>query len=451
MSAYKHPDHARKQLQQLSDRATTTADRRIPVGRLERYGRLENDVLTAGDEIRSLARFTSTQRTAIRKLLKKYRKWTSSPRLEERFKDEVLDDPKGFTNLDLGPLLDDYSTTLTSVRALYEERIQQNPARRMKLEQKSSISSVVVALQSSVESGSKLEFDSAMATVPLGHAGTLASYFVHPENVVELQLALLQHTAYYHTRSRSNSIHSPLSSTSPSETPGLPNARPDSYALAADDIARFSIEQNALTVTEREVAPGALPQRAKYCAHWTDDDEAVIAARGANGETRRVYTKKKHIEVFFDKDTAFPPKKNAQIDAGVLDMRRELEDSTNVQPLYKVSRCRTRFTGLGNNSSNVMMATLDTGLTFEQPLKADQCTPGKSTFPFAVLAVRQEGSAVGALINALDHSHLVSGSDKREWKLELTYSRLSVSVGSQWSIMPPGKCASHLSYHRHPG
>ncbi|KAI7114926.1 hypothetical protein KC337_g17373, partial [Hortaea werneckii] len=82
---------------------SSAADRRIPIGRLERYGRLENDVLKAGEEIKSLARFTSTQRTAFRKLLKKYKKWTGSNNLEERFRQEVLDDPKSFTKLDLGP------------------------------------------------------------------------------------------------------------------------------------------------------------------------------------------------------------------------------------------------------------------------------------------------------------------------------------------------------------
>ena len=45
------PDHTNKQLRQLSARKTSTTDGRIPIGRLERYGKLENDVLKAGDEV----------------------------------------------------------------------------------------------------------------------------------------------------------------------------------------------------------------------------------------------------------------------------------------------------------------------------------------------------------------------------------------------------------------
>ena len=75
-------DHSKSQLKQFACRTPSVADRRIPVARLERFGKLENDVLKAGDEVRSLARFTSTQRTAFRKLLKKYKKWTGSAELE---------------------------------------------------------------------------------------------------------------------------------------------------------------------------------------------------------------------------------------------------------------------------------------------------------------------------------------------------------------------------------
>ncbi|EMC97196.1 hypothetical protein BAUCODRAFT_68129 [Baudoinia panamericana UAMH 10762] len=94
-------DHSKRQFRQLSARSTPAVDGRIPVSRLERYGRLENDVLKAGDEIKYLARFSSAQRDGFRKLLKKYKKWTGSTQLEDRFREEVLNDPKSFTKLDL--------------------------------------------------------------------------------------------------------------------------------------------------------------------------------------------------------------------------------------------------------------------------------------------------------------------------------------------------------------
>nr|POE94289.1 uncharacterized protein CFP56_16529 [Quercus suber] len=401
-------DHSKKQLRQLSQRTMTSAEQRIPVGRLERYGRLENDLLAAGEEIKSLARFTSAQRTAIRKLLKKYRKWTGSTKLEERFKDDVLDDPKSFTNLDLGPLLDDYSITLKSVRSLYEERIQQNPARRMRTNQKSSSSSVIEMLQACAKSGSKLDFDTAMATTPLGSSGTLARYFVHPENIIELQLVLLQHTTFFGARSRSNSAHSPISTTALAD--GLPHSQPDYFELGADDLVRFASEENAMTVNERETCAGALPQRVRCSARWTGDDEAVITSRISNCDVQRADIKKKHVDALFNTEESFPPKRNVVVDAKVLEIRLRLEEAAKIQPLYRMSTCRTRFVGLANNASNVMLATLDTGLCFQDPSKSGDAPSDRSTLPFAVMSIRQEGPAIGALINTLDHSHLVHRS-----------------------------------------
>ena len=115
-----HAGDSKKRLKQLASRRIESADGRIAVGRLERYGKLENDVIRIGEEIKSLARFIATQRTAFRKLLKKYKKWTGSTVLEGRFRDEVLEDPKSFTKLDLGFMLDDYSATRQSIRTLYD-------------------------------------------------------------------------------------------------------------------------------------------------------------------------------------------------------------------------------------------------------------------------------------------------------------------------------------------
>nr|POE85518.1 hypothetical protein CFP56_43834 [Quercus suber] len=397
-------DHAKKQLRQLSQRTLASTEQRIPVGRLERYGRLENDVLAAGEEIKSLARFTSTQRTAIRKLLKKYRKWTGSTQLEERFKEEVLEDPKSFTNLDLGPLLDDYSLTLKSVRTLYEERVQQNPARGVKANQRSPSSSVIELLLNATKSSSKLDLDTAMLMTPLGSNGILARYFVHPENIIELQLVLLQHTSFFGARSRSNSVHSPISTTSVND--GVPSSKPDYFELAADDLGRFANEENAMTVNEREVSAGALPQRVQYSARWAGDDEAAITARTSNHDIRRVDIKQKHLAALFNRQEDFPPKKNVVVNPEVLEIRRVVEKASNIQALYLLSACRTRFVGLSNNASNVMLATLDTSVCFQDPKNSQGHLSVKTAFPFAVLSIRQEGPATGALVSILDHSHL---------------------------------------------
>ncbi|WPH00932.1 Hypothetical protein R9X50_00376600 [Acrodontium crateriforme] len=398
-----------KQLKELSARIAVPAGQRIPVGRLERYGRLENHVLKAGEEIKSLARFTSIQRTAFRKLLKKYRKWTGSTQLEDRFRTEILDDPKGFTNVDLGPLLDEYSATLHGVRTLYERRIRQNASSTRKSTfTTTSSSSSFAHLQSALKSGSRAEFDTAVATIPLGEDGQLASYFVHPESVIELQMLLLQHCRYFSTRSRANSVASPVSPCPHRRDSHNLSVSADFFSLGADSPERFEREQNTLTVDEREHIPGISPQKVRICARWNNDEDVQISSRTANGNIRNGTIKQKQIDTFFDKTAEFskPTKFGTANDETTQACRRDLEHQSGVRPLYKISSCRSRFVGPMGNSEGAFFATLDTGISFEC-LNVHAASGEKSDFPFAVLQVRQEDPKSGTLIATLDASHLV--------------------------------------------
>lgn len=384
-------------------------DQRIPVARLERYGRLENDVLKAGDEIKSLARFTSTQRTAFRKLLKKYKKWTDSTHVEDRFREEVLDDPKSFTKLDLGPLLDDYSTTLQQIRTLYEQRMRQQVPGNARHDSGAG-SSTTSSLQGAALSGSKVDFDTAIAIVPLGENGTSASYFVHPENIVELQVLLLQHSRYCMSRSRSNSLNTPISA-SPQRRSSTYEATSteaaDYFAIQADDGGRFAKEQNALTINDRERKPGSTPQRARLCARWTVDDESTLAYRSTAGNSQQAALKRKHVQSFFDRKATFPTRKAALTpgtEQALAAIRHEYEHDTSLQPLSSFSSSRSRFVGTDNTPQKLALATLDTNIVIQ---KAGSRDADKSTFAFALLHVRQEGSTSGGLLSALEHSHLV--------------------------------------------
>lgn len=398
-------------MKQLSARKVTTAERRIPFSRLERYGRLENDVLKAGDEIRSLARFTSTQRTAFRKLLKKYKKWTGSPTLEIRFREEILDDPKSFTNIDLGPLLDDYSQTLQDIRSLYESRLRQ-PGSRKGTASSSSVreSPVIENLQNALRSSSKCQFDTAIATVPLGEEGTLANYFCHPDIVVELQVLLLQHLEYYTSRSRSDSAASPESQSFQAAEANVGSASDaDYFMLVADNLHRFAQEQSAVTVSDREHVPGLPPQRAKYFVRWNSEEDAILSTRSGLSKTRSVPLKKKHIDTLFDTKEQLLKKTDVRFENGVqvlTAIRDEVLKDPTIQPLYKISSCRSRFIGINNDTKSMTLATLDTSISMQKAGKAVE-PDSNSDFPFAVLQVRQEGKAAGELLSILDHSHLV--------------------------------------------
>ncbi|SMR64034.1 unnamed protein product [Zymoseptoria tritici ST99CH_1A5] len=403
-------DHAKKQLRALSSRQASVADNRIPVGRLERYGRLENDVIKAGEEIKSLARFTATQRTAFRKLLKKYKKWTGSAELEDRFRDEVLDDPKNFTQLDLGPLLDEYSNTRQRIRALYDNQVKKaEGGKKVGLPTAPASSSAIRQLQEVVASGSKVYFDTNIATVPLGESGTFASYFVHVENVVELQVLLLQYARFYSSRSRSNSVASPI--TTEAQMEFFAQARPDVadyHMLVADNLERFAKEQSALTVDDREHLPGIFPQRAKASVRWNNDEDALASLRSRSGITKNAYLRRKHVHDFFDQKAEFSARPDESVSANadhVEELRKELLKD-DIRPLFQLSSCRSRLVGLDDNDEGMLLATLDTGMTISKA-GADSGKDNKSPFPFAILLIRQEGKPNSELLPVLDSSHLV--------------------------------------------
>lgn len=415
-------------------------------------------MIKAGDEIKSLARFTATQRTAFRKLLKKYKKWTGSSELEDRFRDEVLDNLKGFTKLDLGPLLDEYSTTRQRIRVLYDNQVQQPSGSKSKKVGSSgtnSSTSAIQQLEEVVDSGSKVYFDTNIATVPLGETGTFASYFVHPENVVELQVLLLQYARFYLARSRANSIASPITTEPRSET--FPPSRPecaDYHMLVADNLDRFVNEQSGLTVDDREHKPGMCPQRAKATVRWNNDEDALACLRSKSGKLKSAFLRRKHIHDFFDGSADFMAKQDvalADSADSIEEVRRELlKDDT--RPLFRFSSCRTRLVGDNADADGMVLATLDTGITISKASVEGQDEPA-SEFPLSLLLVRQEGTPKSELLAALDNSHLVSTSQVTYIKSshQLTSTRLNAYADSRWNTIPSGRLTVRTTFLLHSG
>jgi hypothetical protein len=70
-----------------------------------------------GEDIRSLQKFVAAQRMAFHKILKKYRKWTGSRALSERFNSEVLGSPKSFVRYDFEPITSQYQNLSSKLRA----------------------------------------------------------------------------------------------------------------------------------------------------------------------------------------------------------------------------------------------------------------------------------------------------------------------------------------------
>lgn len=367
---------------------------------------MENDVIKAGEEIKSLARFVATQRTAFRKLLKKYKKWTGSAELEDRFRDEVLSDPKSFTKLDLGPLLDDYSSTRQSLRDVYDHQIQTSAGGKKQAAFIPPATSSVKQLQEAVDTGSKVHFDTSIATTPVGKSGQFASYFVHQENLIELQMLLLQFSRFYQSRSRQSSQATPIASQP--QSPGLARSETaDYHMLVGDNLNRFAKEQSALTAADRERSLGTSPQRAEASIRWNETEDALACLKSRSGKLKTAYLKRKHVPDFFDLKAEFAAKSNESLaDSAdtVEELRKELLQD-DVVPLFSYSSCRSRFVGLDDGAAGIVMATLDTGITIRGP--NEQANSEASTFPFGLLLVRQEGKRGAELLNALDTSYIV--------------------------------------------
>ncbi|THZ94315.1 hypothetical protein D6C88_02368, partial [Aureobasidium pullulans] len=294
-------DHLRKQTTSLTSKPSVNG--RIPAKRLERYGRLEADILKAGDELQCLSRFSKAQQTAFRKLLKKHKKWTGSTELETEFNRHVLGDPSSFTNIDMEPLYSEYEETLSVLRTLYHERISGTP---QKIPENTASQTGLAHLESIISSKSPVEFDSYMSTLPLGRDGKNVVYWVHPDNIVELQILLLQHARSFATgRTSASAMASPTISRQNSITSSLARknsivAEADTTLVVADDLESFVAHQSSSTFEEREDKVGGLLQEAAVHARWAKGDDAIVTARSNDSDIQKASIKSKHVSAILE-------------------------------------------------------------------------------------------------------------------------------------------------------
>lgn len=369
-----------------------------------------------------MSRFITAQQTAFRKLIKKHKKWSGSAGLELNFNKEVLSDDRSFTKVDLEPLLLDWEEILDAVRVLYEERMNGSLAKTPKLDRKPDnprLQTALASLHDVLQSTSQARFDSLFATMPLGDGGKNAVYWVHPENVVELQVLMLQH-------SRSHAVHRHTTSSS---GPSLSRrnstvADQDTGLLIVDDQERFVRQQSATTLESRENTVGAGLQNATITARWAQDDEAIITTQLGKGHEAVAETaiKRKHLAAALDPSSSIQPQKASVVDKATgSDTSKKIEELRSwctshqqYQPLATITSNRQRFTDIASDSSGFLLATLDRSIAMTQSSLGDLASmdtvgPGSdtATFPYAVLRVRQEGSHVNNLLRVLDGSHLV--------------------------------------------
>lgn len=382
-----------------------------------------------------MSRFITAQQTAFRKLLKKHRKWSRSTSLELRFNKEILGETTSFSNIDIQPLLAEWEEILDAVRILYEERIGGSFGRTPKVDTKPSrpqapqLRKALSGLEKVVQSSSQAEFDTFFATLPLGEGGKTAVYWVHPENVVELQVLLLQH-ARSHAVRRPSTTGTPIGSLSrrgsyTATTPGRRNSTSpdqDTGLLIVDDQDRFVQQQSSTTLEKRESTVGVILQNATVSARWTQEDEAIIATRSGNGAVKETVVKRKHLAAALDPTSSIPASK-AAVSIGhdsssstkqIEETRSWFADNQAFRPLATVASSRQRFTDIASDSNGFLLATLDKTISMRGSSRAELSSvdtvfssSGSDMFPYAVLRIRQEGSLANNLLRVLDGSHLV--------------------------------------------
>ncbi|KAF2269274.1 hypothetical protein CC78DRAFT_529492 [Lojkania enalia] len=409
-----------KRLVQLQNQRPRNAP--LPTRIVEKYAKIDADVIKAGEEIRSLSRFRIAQRTGFHKILKKYKRWTRDRGLEHRFKGEVTESPDSFFQVDLGSLLDQYIDVLTSLRAPLNEDVGTNTGAQNTTSQITKV----------VQEGSDVDFDVALSIIPLGHQGSRATYWIHPDNIVEVQVLLLQYLRL-HTSS----------GTSPTTPKGSPFATParrkssatfDKYFgneddvgfVILDDVELYARKQNASTVGSSEEATGVLRGRAAGNARWTSSgDAAIVVGLESNQNVRdresikRTKLKRKHLATFLEASST----SNDELESassederkGIIAVQQWLAQHRNIKPIAGTYSKRTRFVGLHNNEAGAIWALLDRDVFVKPSLHTylknnewvSEAREASTEFPHAVLEVRREGNHPLSLIQILDRSHLV--------------------------------------------
>jgi hypothetical protein len=401
-----------------------------------------------------LSRFIGAQRLAFTKLLKKYKKWARSDALEERFKSDVLGRSSSFTIVSLDESLEHWTEILQIIRAVRRPNAQSrgllstikprspslSPLADSRPRQGSSV--IVSQLEKAASSASDVNFDEAFAKTPLGESGTRAIYWIHQEQLIELQVVLLQQMRLYMPNLTQVTLGSGPSSLSQSpvttrrsslsrQPEGQVEKEIDSGVIILDQVQDYARRQSTGTVSDAEDASGHSFMQPAATARWAASDEAIVSMiqPRESGKGGSAKVRKKHLAALLNVDRDFTPWKTSgtstPIDGSfysntdsdflaVDEARGMLTRNPAIQPLAAIFSKRTRFVGLSNTLFAGQWCILDSQISISKVSRNDlvgkewaaKLTSGATSFPYAVLEVRQEGLLAKSIIDVLDKSHL---------------------------------------------
>ena len=387
---------------------------------------------------------------ALQKLLKKYRKWTGSSALGQRFRRDILSATSSL-NSKFEPLVEQYIDTLAGVRGPFDtsvnwhvepslnhgKRSQAGQAQATPFEDAQQVSeSGAGRLCALNQKGSRIELDAALATTPLGQKAYRAAYWVHPDNVVQLQILLLQHTRIRNWNSSSTSSKtttgtrtSPRGSVSGHTNDSLNTGGYDLGSVICDDLNQFVARQEGLPIGDTELTMGSMIQKCAATIRYSSSKDLLLVVtvgsrRQKNGIQscfRTLRFKRKSVHNLFDT--------SSDEECVVIDPSDDYQQYYSwlakhpaIRPLVQIQCKRSHFIGIRNMKTSGIWATLDTEVEMRkcsqdsvsgkhQDEDALSITSGQSSesqrFPLAILEVRVEGPEPSGLVAALDASHLV--------------------------------------------
>ena len=415
---------------------------------------------SAGKELESLDRFIVVNRQGFNKILKKYKKWTGSADLTRRFHKHVLDRQTSFTSKDLSTSLVYYNQILDEIRYAGSQTTPAKASgngnsspRYLSPTAKRSPLSIAERLKVIFEEGVAGEVDTAFSMLPLGQESASTCYWVHPENLLQLQVLLSRH-------GRSRKTYTPMSTSRPSSScissggsrTGLPTIEVSersnaSCLIMCDDLPVLANQWDSSTTKGSEGDDNCYLTKSVASIRLAPTEAATFAIYSSSpdrldrGPTdfRTAKIKRNSLRRLFggkvlseeagssSQDITSPNTRCSRVDTYLNDssdydaVKHWLGDNTKVSPLLELHFNRCWFVGMHNSTVSGWWAALDSHVTMQKSTVSTLDRFGSSEssndddvaieeFPYAILSIRLEGDTDRTLIEELANSHLVSSS-----------------------------------------
>lgn len=380
--------HLEKQVQ-AAQKAVEHGALDRPILQARKYQRLVKDAESIGDEVENISRFAAVQKTAFRKILKKYRKYTGSTALQQRLEVDVFS--SGALQLDYADYLQRLSArsnTISSQLAgpmLSGSRFQSLKKATVgvgDVSNRSNAKAIATARSDGVS-----HFDAALSSVAYGEAAGSAYFWIHPDNLQEAETLLLRHMRLLEPRSPPTSAND-----------GVSQYDRRHHIAFYDNMQRFAEDRSLCR-----------PSSMALTARWTTDPEALVTfsslvpSKSTSTETVKIRRK--------DLAAVLRCSPEAKQDEACKKIQSYMSEHRDAKALADVHAIRSRYVGINNASEIGSWATLDSSILIAPAapehlgeLGAEPATA--EAFPHSVLHIRWEFSRIPEVVRVFQTSHL---------------------------------------------